>query len=67
MNVSTPVIGQYSLCANYAYSAVTGAILTVACLNSTLPGSNVFVLQENTLPNNILQLCEVEVYGTGID
>jgi len=63
MNVSTPVIGQYSVCANYPNPTVNNVVLTVVCFNSTAPGSNLFV---QLLNQNYLHLCEVEVYGTGM-
>jgi len=65
MNVSTPVIGQYSLCASYPNTAVNGAVLTVVCFNSTAPGSHLFVKLLNPNYLNII-LCEVKVYGTGM-
>ena len=63
MNISVPMIGQYSVCTLYGVPAATGGIITVICFNSTDPGSHVFVQLGN---RNYLQICEVEVYGTSI-
>ena len=63
MNVSTPVLGLYSLCATYPSPVQNSAILTVACFSTTAPGSHVFV---QLLTQNYLHMCEVEVYESGV-
>jgi hypothetical protein len=59
-----PVNYGYSKCGQWNGAAPSGASMTVSCADNLPPYRYVTILGQIT--NNILQICELEIYGKGM-